>query len=284
MVGTVTDPTGAQVPNVAITIKNTDTGVTRKLTTNEVGQYVAPNLHIGNYTVRAEAPGFKAAEQNTITLSVGERARVDFKLQLGNATESVTVEADAVQVQTDSGEVSDVITGQQVTQLATNGRSIYSLATLTPGASSNMVDFQQPTPVGGDATISFNGMRQNHNLWTIDGGEASDRGGAGGADVMPSIDAIAEFRVLTSNYSAEYGLSSAATMTMVVKGGSKDFHASGWEFLRNDALDANNFFFNSAGKTPPELRFNTYGFNLGGPVLIPKTSYNKKPRQNFLLL
>jgi hypothetical protein len=281
IVGTVTDPTGAQVPNVSVTITNTDTGVVRKLATNEVGQYVAPNLHIGNYTVRAESAGFKAARQSGITLSVGERARVDFKLELGQATESVSVEANAVQVQTDSGEVSDVITGQQVQQLATNGRSIYSLAVLTPGASSNMVDFQQPTPVGGDATVSFNGMRQNHNLWTIDGGEASDRGGAGGSDVMPSVDAIAEFRVLTSNYSAEFGLSSAATMTMVVKGGTKDFHAGAWEFLRNDALDANDYFFNAAGKTPPELRFNTYGFNVGGPVVIPGTSFNKERDKTF---
>ena len=192
------------------------------------------------------------------------------------------MEGTAVAVQTESGEVSDVITGQQVTQLATNGRSIYSLALLTAGASGNMPDFQQPTPVGGDATVAFNGMRQNHNLWTIDGGEASDRGGAGGIDVMPSIDSIAEFRVLTSNYSAEYGLSSAATMTMAVKSGTKAFHAGAWEFLRNDALNANNFFFNRAGKTDkPELRFNTYGFNVGGPVLIPGTKFNKNKDQTF---
>jgi Carboxypeptidase regulatory-like domain/TonB-dependent Receptor Plug Domain len=282
IVGTITDPTGAPVPNVAVTITNTDTGVARKTASNGVGQYTVPDLHIGGYKLRAEAAGFKASEQAGITLSVGERSRVDIKLELGSTQESVNVEATAVQVQTDSGEISDVITGQQVTQLATNGRSIYSLALLTAGASGNMSDFQQPTPVGGDASISFNGMRQNHNLWTIDGGEASDRGGAGGLDVMPSIDSIAEFRVLTSNYSAEYGLSSAATMTMVVKGGTKDFHAGAWEFLRNDALNANDFFFNRAGKTtPPELRFNTYGFNAGGPVMFPKVGFNKNKDRTF---
>jgi hypothetical protein len=282
IVGTVFDPSAATVPNVTLTITNTQTGQVRSIKTNESGQYVVPNLIIGRYSVRAEAPGFKTAEQKDIVLQVGDRQRVDLKLEVGTPTESVLVEATPVAVQTDSGEISDVITGQQITQLATNGRSLYSLALLTPGASSNMADFQQPTPVGGDATVAFNGMRQNHNLWTIDGGEASDRGGAGGMDVMPSVDAIAEFRVLTSNYSAEFGLSSAATMAMAVKSGSKDFHAGAWEFMRNDALNANDFFFNRAGKTDkPELRFNTFGFNVGGPVLIPKTGYNKNKDKTF---
>ncbi len=280
IVGTITDPSGAPVPNVAITITNTETGLVRHLTSSSAGQYVAPDLQIGHYKVRAEATGFKAAEQKEIALAVGDRARVDLKLELGSTQESITVEASAVAVQTDSGEVSDVISGQQVSQLATNGRSLYSLAPLTAGASSYMSDFQSPTPVGGDAGVAFNGMRQNHNLWMIDGGEDSDRGGAGGIDVMPSVDAIAEFRVLTSNYSAEYGLSSAATMTVVFKSGAKQLHAGAWEFLRNDALDAGNFFTNAAGQKPPELRFNTYGFNVGGPVYIPKV-YNKDKEKTF---
>ena len=280
IVGTVTDPSGAPVPNVAITITNAETGLARHLTTNSTGQYVAPDLQIGHYRIRAEVAGFKAAEQKDIVLAVGDRSRADLKLELGNTQESITVEAANVAVQTDSGEVSDVITGQQVSQLATNGRSLYSLAPLTAGASSYMSDFQSPTPVGGDAGVAFNGMRQNHNLWMIDGGEDSDRGGAGGIDVMPSVDAIAEFRVLTSNYSAEYGLSSAATMTVVFKSGTRQFHASAWEFLRNDALDAGNFFTNAAGKSAPELRFNTYGFNVGGPVSIPKV-YNKNRDKTF---
>ncbi|MEO8663129.1 MAG: TonB-dependent receptor, partial [Bryobacteraceae bacterium] len=279
IVGTVTDPSGAAVPNVAITITNHETGQVTKLTSNGVGQYVAPDLHIGRYTVRAEMSGFKASEQRDLVLNVGERARVDMKMEIGSASESVNVSATALAVQTDSGEISDVISGQQVSQLATNGRSLYSLAFLTAGATANMSDFQSPTPVGGDSSVSFNGMRQNHNLWTIDGGEASDRGGGGGLDVMPSVDAIAEFRVLTSNYSAEYGLSSAATMTMVVKGGGKDLHASAWEFVRNDKLDANNYFFNRAGNKPPKLRFNTYGFNAGGPVVLPH--YNKNRDKTF---
>ena len=193
-------------------------------------------------------------------------ARVDFKLEVGSAQEQVTVEAAAIAVQSDTGEVSSVITGQQIDQLATNGRSMYSLISLTPGASSGQSDFQIPTPVGGDANVSFNGMRESHNLYLLDGSESSDRGGAGGSDVMPSLDAIAEFRQMTSNYSAEYGLSSAATMTAVIKSGTKQYHASAWEFLRNDALDARNYF-NPApakgGRTPlPHFRLQRWAAQL----------------------
>ena len=280
VVGTITDPSGAPVPNVKVTITSIETGQVRHVETSGLGQYVAPDLTIGHYTIRAEASGFKVAEQKDIKLNVGDRARADFKLEIGSTQESVNVEASALAVQADSGEISDVITSQEVSQLATNGRSLYSLAGLTAGASTYMSDFQSPTPVGGDAGVSFNGLRQNHNLWMADGGENSDRGGAGGLDIMPSVDAIAEFRVLTSNYSADYGLSSAATMTMVFKSGTKQFHANAWEFLRNDALDAGNYFNNAARVASPELRFNTYGFNVGGPVTFGKL-YNRNHDKTF---
>ncbi|MBV8551274.1 MAG: TonB-dependent receptor [Acidobacteriaceae bacterium] len=280
IVGTVTDPSGAVVPNAAINIINTDTNQTRRMTSNDTGQYVAADLPIGHYQARAEAPGFKSVEQKDIVLNVGDRDRVDFKLEVGNTQESVTVEANAIAVQSESGEVSNVITGQQVSQLATNGRSLYSLAGITPGASSNMADFQNPVPVGGDSSVSFNGLRVAHNLYMVDGGEDYDRGGSGNISIMPSVDAIAEFRQLTSNYSAEYGISSGGTMTINFKSGTKDFHASAWEFFRNDALDAGNYFTNASGQKPPELRFNLYGYNVGGPVFIPKV-YNKNRDKTF---
>jgi hypothetical protein len=144
--------------------------------------------------------GFKKAEQTDIVLAVGDRARVDFKMEIGTAQESVTVEASPVAVQSESGEISDVISGAQLSQLAANGRSLYSLAIMTAGASSNMADYQSATPVGGDANVSFNGLRTSHNIYLIDGGENLDRGGSGNISVMPSMDAIAEFRQLTSNY------------------------------------------------------------------------------------
>jgi len=280
IVGTVTDQSGAAVPGADVVVNDIDTNTVTHVTSNASGEYTAPGLPVGHYTVTVEVKGFKKFEQTGIPLNVGDRRTVDIKLEVGSTTESVVVEADAVQVQTESGEVSDVITGQQVTQLATNGRSLYTLTALIPGASSNMSDYQSPTPVGGNSTVSFNGLRQSHNLYMIDGGEDLDRGGSGNISVMPSIDAIGEFRALTSNYSAEFGLASGGTLTMVFKSGTKDFHGEGWEFFRNNDLDANNFFSNRAGQPIPELRQNIYGFNIGGPVFIPKV-YNRNRERTF---
>jgi hypothetical protein len=276
IVGTVTDPSGAAVANVAITVTNVDTGAIRTIPTNDSGQYAAVDLQIGHYVVKAEAKGFKVAEQKDIVLTIGARIRVDFQMQLGAAQETVTVEANAVQVQADSGERSNLITDQQMAQISVNGRSIYQLAALTPGASSNFGNGAYVnTPVGGDASVEFNGMRQNHNIYLLDGGEDDDRGGAGGMSIAPSSDAIAEFRALTSNYSADYGLSSAGTMTMVLKSGTSQYHASAWEFNRNNYFDAQNYFVpNSA------LRLNVYGFNVGGPVSFGHL-YNPDKKRTF---
>src|SRR5277367_1463034 len=285
IVGTVTDPSGAVVPNVTITLTNAATGKSIVIPTNDSGQYAAVDLQIGRYVVKAESKGFKAAEQKDVVLTVGDRIRVDFQMQLGAAQETVTVEANAVRVQSDSGEVSNLITGQQMTQIAVSGRSIYQLAALTPGASSQfggsggMSSGVTNTPVGGDNSVEFNGMRQNHNIYLLDGGEDDDRGGAGGMSIAPSTDAIAEFRALTSNYSADYGLSSAGTMTMVLKSGSSTLHAAAWEFNRNDAFDARNFF-NPAPQPVAELRLNTFGFNVGGPVTFGRL-YNRDRKKTF---
>jgi hypothetical protein len=274
IVGTVTDPSGAAVANVAVTVTNVDTGATRTIPTNDSGAYVAVDLQVGHYVIKAEAKGFKVAEQKDIVLTIGARMRVDFQMQLGAAQETVTVEANAVQVQADSGERSNLITDQQMSQIAVNGRSIYQLAALTPGASSQINNYVN-TPVGGDASVEFNGMRQNHNIYLLDGGEDDDRGGAGGMSIAPSSDAIQEFRALTSNYSADYGLSSAGTMTMVLKSGTSQFHASAWEFNRNDYFDAQNYFVPNTA-----LRLNVYGFNVGGPVTFGHF-YNPDKKRTF---
>jgi hypothetical protein len=279
IVGTVTDPSGAVVPNVNITITNSATGLSHTIPTNDAGQYVAPDLQVGNYSVKAEAKGFKVAERKDIVVSVGDRIRVDFQMQMGAAQETVTVEAAAVHVQTDTGEQSSLISGEEVQQLAMDGRSIYSLTVLTPGASSNMPDFQVATPVGGNSAVSFNGLRYAHNIYLLDGGEDLDRGGSGTISVMPSTDAIGEFRELTSNYSAEYGLSSAMTATMVIKSGTNQIHASAWEFNRNDDFDARNFF-NPAPQHVAELRLNVWGFNVGGPVTFGHL-YNPDRKKTF---
>ena len=284
IVGTVSDPAGAALPNVNITATNVESGVARTIQTNTAGQYVVPDLKIGHYSVKAAATGFKAAEQKNVTLQVGDRTRIDFQLQVGEVQETVTVEANPVRVQTDTGEQSSVITGQQISQLSVSGRSMYQLAALVPGASSQigasgMSAGEVNTPVGGDSSVEFNGLRQNHNIYLLDGGEDDDRGGAGGMSIAPSSDAIAEFRTLTSNYSADYGLSSAGTMSMVLKSGTKTLHASAWEFNRNDAFDARNYF-NPAPQKVAELRLNVFGFNVGGPVTLGHL-YNPERKRTF---
>jgi len=279
IVGTVTDPSGAVMPNVNVTVTNPATNWTRTIPTNDAGQYVVPDIQIGHYNIKAEASGFKVSEQKDVVVQVGDRLRVDFQMKVGTSAETVTVEANVIAVQADSGELSNVITGQQVAQLAVNGRGIYQLAALAPGASSQINPSAANTPVGGDAGVEFNGMRQNHNIYLLDGGEDDDRGGAGGMSVAPSSDAIAEFRALTSNYSADYGLSSGGTMTLVLKSGTSTLHASAWEFLRNDALDARNFFNPEPNKVA-KLRQNVFGFNVGGPVTLGKL-YNPDRKKTF---
>src|SRR5215475_4769927 len=243
MVGTVTDPSGAAVPNAEVTILQLSTGTVRTFTSNDSGQFVAASLPIGKYDVKCSGSGFKVEEHKGVILNVNDRVRVDFQMKVGAKTETISVEANALAVQSDSSEQSSLVDSKQITELATNGRVIYSYVVLTTGASSLMSDSQLPVPVGGNSNFSINGNRPTTNLYLLDGGENADRGGSNSnSSVMPSMDAIAETQILTSNYSAEYGLSSGATISSAVKSGTQTFHASAWEFFRNDALDARNFF------------------------------------------
>lgn len=270
LLGTVTDPSGAVLPNITISITNTATGVTKTSVTNDAGAYTFPEIQIGTYNVKVTGPGFKAAERNGVVLSATDRVRADFQMTVGAVSETVTVEAAGMHVQTDSGEQSSLINGKQITELATKNRTIYSYAELTPGAINLNPSTQVPVPVGGaSGNISFNGNRPGHNLYMLDGGENDDRGGAGSSSVLPSMDAIAETKVLTSNYSAEYGISSGGTVSSVTKSGTKQFHASAWEFFQNDALQAHNYF-DLPGSKKGEFRYNVFGFNAGGPVIKDK--------------
>jgi hypothetical protein len=280
IVGTVTDPSGAVVAGGQVKITNIGTGQTRTLTTNFSGTYQAPELQVGTYSVEVTAPGFKKYEQTNIVLNVNDTARVDAALQVGEATESVTVAAEAVQVQSDTNEQSNLISSTQVSQLAMNGRNITSLAILGTGASTDSADFRVPSALLGGANISFNGQRNDHNVWLVDGGENYDRGGGGGISTLPSPDALSEFKALTSNYSAEFGQGSGGMMTMILKSGTKDFYGAAWEFVRNDAFDANSYFANQNDQPKPELRYNTFGYNVGGPVFIPGV-YNKDKERTF---
>ncbi len=272
--GTVTDPTGAVVPNVKVTVTDTDTGTARTTNTTATGNYSMRELPIGHYNVSAEAPGFKKSERSGIRLNVDDTVRADLALQVGEGSERVTVEANPIQVQSETNEVSQTITAAQVADLATNGRNVKQLAALVPGASSTLPDFDSPMAQNQSDAISYNGQRPDHNNWMINGGEAYDRGGGGILIVAPSQDALEEFKVMTSNYAADLGQSSGGMITMATKSGTKQYHGGAWEYVRNNAFDANTFFANLNGQPKPELRYNTFGFNFGGPV--PKIDKQKK--------
>jgi hypothetical protein len=277
IVGTVTDASGAVIPDVQVTVANPERGLVRRVASDSAGEYQAPRVPIGNYTITVEKPGFEKIVRSGITLQVGETLRVDLQLKVGSATQEVEVNANVAHVETENGAISDVVTGSQVSELNLNARSFSNLALLVPGAASVGTGYD-PTSIGPNApaAIAFNGLPVNVQNWEIDGTNNIDQGsGSGSMMVYPSIDSIAEFRVSTANYSAEYPKSGGAQIEIVTKSGTKDFHGDLFEFVRNDAFDANDWFINrtieptgvSAPQTP--LKRNNFGFTLGGPVFIP---------------
>ena len=284
IVGTVTDQTGAFVPGANLTLKQKETGFAYNATSNGTGGYVFAGLNVGTYDLKVAAKGFETYQATGLTLNISQTLANDVKLTVGAETMEVSVTADALQVQTESNEVSTLISGEQVTSIATENRNFTALASLGLGVSSMLPDNNPPTASASSASISVNGLRQSHNIWLLDGAEADDRGGAGGMSVMPSMDAIAEFQVLASNYPPDYGIASGATFSLALKSGTQKFHGEGWEFFRNDDLDANDYFnkyqkASTADFTPvPKLRQNIFGANIGGPLFIPhvfNTSHEK---------
>lgn len=278
--GTVTDRTGAVVPNATVTIVEAGTGETHSAKTNTAGYFDFTGLVNGHYDLTGQMTGFTTFKKNGIILNIAQVLREDIPLKAGSMGETVTVEAAALQVQSQTNEMSSLITGQQMVQLATNGRNMVSLATLGTGVSTNAPSFNGVTAQGSNFNISFNGMRPDHNNWLINGGEVYDRGSGGKLDVMPAPDMLSEFQVLSSNYTPDYGISSGGTVTMVLKSGTKSFHGAAWEFIRNDVWDANNYFTKQAGKRKPELRLNIFGGTIGGPVWIPHV-YNTDKSKTF---
>ncbi len=268
--GMVTDQTGAAIANAKVTLTNQENGFIRNTQTNETGAFMARDLGIGTYKIHVEAKGFKAYDKTSIRLTVGDTVRADAMLQVGGQQEVVTVEANAIQVQSGTSDVSQTVTDTQVSQLATNGRNVLQLSALVAGVSSTMPDFDTPVAQYQNRNVQFNGQRQDHNNWMIGGGEAYDRGGGGILIVAPSQDAIQEFKVTTSNYAADLGGSSGGMITMAIKPGTKSYHGMLWEYNRNDALNA--YSWNSKNRVDPEnavkekLRYNAFGFNFGGPM------------------
>ncbi|WP_446743629.1 carboxypeptidase regulatory-like domain-containing protein [Silvibacterium acidisoli] len=281
--GTIQDSTGAVIASAQIALTNAATGQVRSAVSNDVGAYRFANVGVGTYTLSALAPGFQKYTKTGIVVNVAQTLEENISLTVGTQGQTVTIQANALQVQSETSELSTLISGQQVTQLATNGRNMESLAALGMGVSNNLPDFNTVNANTSGNGISFNGTRANHNVYLLDGGEMNDRGCGGCFDFLPSLDALAEFQTLDSNYSPDYGLGSGGTILMVVKSGTKDFHGGLWEFNRNEDYDANNYFTNLAGQARPELRLNVFGGNVGGPLWIPHV-YNDSRKRTFFFV
>src|SRR6185437_12058679 len=281
--GTITDSSGAVVPNATVVLTNTATGVSRQVTSNSVGAYRFPNVGIGTYDLVVTASGFSKSTRTGIVVNVASTITADAKLNVGSQAQTVTVAAQALQVQTETSEVSTLISGEQVRQLSTNGRNIVQLAALGMGVSSSLPAFGGVNALTSANGLSFNGTRTTHNIYLLDGGELNDRGCGGCYMVLPSQDAIAEFKTLDSNYSPDYGIGSGGTITMVIKSGTKSFHGEVYEFNRNTAYNANDYFNKQAGRSRPVFMLNEPGGNIGGPVFIPHVYNTNKTRTFFFV-
>jgi hypothetical protein len=288
--GTVTDSKGGAVPNAKVTITNTDQQVVvRTLTTDERGQYAAPLLPVGHYSVSVEIAGFKKATQSGFALNVSDKLAANFTLEVGAMTESVNVEANALQVDTQSATATGVISGVQLRELSLNSRNYAQLVLLVPGASdSGNADqiFPGATAPIGTNVMSFqiNGNRREENNWQVDGADNVDRGSNLTLLSFPSIDAISEFRVVRGVYDAESGRSAGGQVNVITRSGTSDLHGGLYEFFRNDTLNANSFFNNRSApivRRPP-LRYNDFGGTVGGPVWIPKI-YEQRNKSFFFV-
>ncbi len=280
--GIITDQTGAVVGGANITLTDPATGISHTTVSSGAGLYDFPGLNPANYNLKVAAKGFQNYVQTGIVVNVSATFTVNVKLTVGANTETVSVVADALTVQADSNVISTLITSEDITSLATENRNLVNLAALGMGVSSELPDNNSLGAFGANFSIEFNGLREAHNIWLIDGGESDDRGGGGGTQIQPSQDAIAEFQMMTSNYPPDYGISSGATISMSLKSGTNKFHGSAWEFNRATAYNANTF--ENKTTTPinprPATHYNIYGFNVGGPIYIPHT-YNTNKNKGF---
>ncbi len=269
--GTVTDSSGGVVANATVTITNVATNVRRTVTTNSAGVYDAPALPPGVYSLRITMPGFRPEALNNVEVQVGQVARLDFTLQVGNVAETVEVTATAAALQTETASVGTVVENRRIEELPLNGRNYLQLASLVPGATtygpSNSIAQARG---GGDRSnfqLNMAGQRLENNHYTLDGIENTDPN-YGTYLFQPSVDALQEFKVESGTYNAEYG-HNLGQINVVTKSGANQYHGSAWDFLRNSKLDAKNFFDSPTMPIVPFKR-NQFGFTLGGPVTVPK--------------
>jgi hypothetical protein len=268
--GTVTDASGAVIPDTQIAIKNVATGLTRAVAADTAGFYTAPNLLPGSYEVTATAPGFATAVETGMTLTVGAQQVLNLTMQVGQVTQRLEVTGAAPTVQLASSTISAVVNSTTVRELPLNGRSWTDLAALQPGVAPVETHVQGDNLRGYGDEVSISGGRPQQNNYRLDGVSVNDFANGGPGSVLGGnlgVDAIQEFSVLTSNYSAEYGKTSGGVVNAITRSGTNQFHGSVYEFLRNSALDARNFF---DGDIPPFKR-NQFGAAAGGPIHKDRT-------------
>ncbi len=276
--GAVVDPSGAKVAGVDITITNVDTGIITTTASKSEGAFTVPNLQPGNYEVKASAQGFSTLVRKGIVLTVGQEQILNLTLQVGSVSQQVIVTAEAPTVNLANATIGGLVNERTVEELPLNGRSWTDLAVLTPGVHQSQ---NQPPITAGDRIkrglgleITISGARPQQNNYLLDGVNINDYANAGPGSVLGGnlgTDAVAEFAVLTTNYSAEYGRTSGGVVTATTKAGTNDFHGSAYEFLRNAALDAAAFTDNAQGNPKPTFRQNQFGASGGGPIQKDKT-------------
>jgi len=272
VLGTVRDPSGSPIGNCSVTLLNEGTGAKTQAETDENGNYTFPNVRVGRYTVSAEAPGFSRAVAAGIKVDVDARQRVDLSLQVGAITESVNVTDVATVLETDSSEHGQVVNTQQIVELPLNGRNYSDLALLATNVHrSPMAISFSPSGTPREGAFNVNGMRSTYNNFLLDGLDnnaySPSNQGYSSQVVQPSPDAVAEFKVITSNFAAEYGRVGGGVINAVLRSGTNEYHGTAYEFLRNTDLNAAGFTFSPAVFQKPTLQRNQFGFTAGGPIV-----------------
>src|ERR1017187_7087374 len=281
--GTVSDKTGSVIAGATVRITSQGTGLTREVKTDGSGHYLIPLLPVAVYTIHVESQGFQTTEQRDVRLQVEEQREIDFSLNPASVSQSVEVSANQVAVETTNPSLGQVITEEQVADLPLNGRDFVQLASLTPGATqeTNPNSFftggaDSEVAARGSFSLSVGGSRPNATDWLLDGVDNNELT-AGGIGIFSSIDDVQEFKVLTYNYSAEYGTRAGPTVLVTTKSGSNGFHGSLFEFLRNTSLDAKSFFASKAEK----FNLNQFGGSIGGPIQKNKTFFFLDAEQKY---
>src|SRR6266853_4073473 len=275
--GTLTDPSGAVVPGATVSVVNERTAAARETMTNEEGSFSLPELEAGTYRLTVNKAGFKKLALKNVELHVADVTTLNLKMEMGAATETVMVESSPVSVNTSTGDVSNIMLGEQVRELPINGRNFVQLTTLVPGAAVGESFDNKNKGLFAGVDISFSGSPSVDNQWTVDGAANNDIGSQRTILTYPSIDGIEEFKIQRNSYGPEYGGASGAQINLVTKGGSNQFHGDVYYFGRNDVLNAKSFFLGECAGQPgcnkQELRRNDYGYTIGGPIKKDKVYF-----------